>query len=113
MMGIGGGPEGVLAAAALKCVGGDFQGRLSFSNDEERRRCRSMGIEDLDHIYTLEELAGGDVVFAATGVTDGDLLEGVRFFHRGAFTHSIVMRSKSHTVRYIKSQHQFDHKPVY
>ena len=88
MMGIGGGPEGVLAAAALKCLGGDFQGRLHFTNEEEKTRCREMGIEDFDHIYTLEELAKGDVMFAATGVTDGDLLEGVRFFQGGAYTHS-------------------------
>lgn len=113
MMGIGGGPEGVLAAAALKCLDGDFQGRLHFTNEEEKTRCGKMGIEDLDHIYTLDELAKGDVMFAASGVTGGDLLEGVRFFQGGAYTHSLVMRSASRTVRYIKAQHHFRHDPQY
>jgi len=113
LMGIGGGPEGVLAAAALKCLGGDFQGRLCFTCDDERRRCREMGIEDLDRVYTIDDLARGNVMFAATGVTDGDLLRGVRFFQGGASTHSIVMRSRSRTVRHITAEHHFDYKPVY
>ena len=113
LIGVGGGPEGVLAAAALKCMDGDMQARLWFTSEEEKRRCREMGIADLDHIYGLEELAKGDVMFAATGVTDGDLLKGVRFFKGGGFTHSIVMRSLSRTIRYITAEHHFDYKPVY
>jgi len=113
MMGIGGAPEGVLAAAALKCMGGGMQGRLVFMSNEERDRAKKMGIEDFDKVYTAEEMARGDVFFAATGVTGGDLLEGVRYFSGGAETHSIVMRSKSRTVRFIKSQHYFDFKPTY
>jgi len=113
MMGVGGAPEGVLAAAALKCMGGDMQGRLVFMGQEERVRAKGMGIDDFDKIYTVDEMARGDVVFAATGVTSGDLLQGVRYYSGGAETHSIVMRSKSRTVRFIKAQHQFNHKPVY
>jgi fructose-1,6-bisphosphatase II len=113
LMGIGGGPEGVLAAAALRCIEGDIQCRLHFTRDDEEHRCREMGIEDFDHVYTIEELAHGEVVFAATGVTDGDLLRGVRFFQRGGNTHSIVTRSKSKTIRYITTEHHFEHKPVY
>jgi fructose-1,6-bisphosphatase II len=113
LMGIGGAPEGVLAAAALKCMGGDMQGRLVFMNREERSRARTMGIDDFDKIYTAEEMAKGDVVFAATGVTAGELLKGVRYFSGGAETHSIVMRSQSRTVRFIQARHQFDFKPVY
>jgi fructose-1,6-bisphosphatase II len=113
LMGIGGAPEGVLAAAALRCLGGDMQGRLVFMNNEERDRARSMGITDFDKVYRSEELAGGDVVFAATGVTNGDLLKGVRYFAGGAETHSIVMRSKSRTVRFIEARHSFDFKPNY
>ena len=112
MMGIGGAPEGVLAAAALKCMGGDMQGRLIFMSNEERDRARKMGIEDYDRIYQAEEMAQGDIFFAATGVTNGDLLRGVRYFAGGAETHSIVMRSRSRTVRFIQSQHYFDHKPL-
>jgi fructose-1,6-bisphosphatase II len=113
LIGVGGGPEGVLAAAALKCLGGDMQGRLYFTNDEERRRCKEMGIADLDHVFEIDEMAKGDVLFAATGVTDGDLLAGVKFFKGGARTNSIVMRSLSRTIRYIQADHHFDHKPVY
>lgn len=113
MMGIGGGPEGVLAAAALKCLGGDFQGKLHFLEEEEKRRCKTMGIEDLNRIYGIEDLACGEVMFAATGVTDGDMLKGVRFFKGGAHTHSVVMRSKSRTVRFIETLHHFEHKPQY
>lgn len=113
MLGVGGAPEGVLAAAALKCMGGDMQGRLVFKTQVERDRATSMGITDFAKVYNCEEMAGGEVVFAATGVTNGDLLQGVRYFSGGAETHSVVMRSKSRTVRFIKAQHQFDYKPVY
>ena len=104
-MGIGGAPEGVLAAAALRCIGGQFQGRLHFRNDEERARARRMGISDLDRIYTLEELAAGDVMFTATGVTDGTMLKGVRRVGYRLLTQSIVMRSKTGTVRVIEAEH--------
>lgn len=113
LLGIGGAPEGVIAAAALRCVEGDFQGRLKFRNDEERARALKMGIKDESKIYTMEELAKGDVMFAATGVTNGDFLRGVRFFGGGASTHSVVMRSRSGTIRYIKSRHHFERKPLY
>ncbi len=113
LMGTGGAPEGVLAAAALKCVEGDFQGRLKFRNDNERVRAKKMGIVDEFKIYQLNDLASGNVMFAATGVTTGDFLKGVRFFGGGAATHSIVMRSKSETIRYIKAKHHFEKKPSY
>lgn len=90
-----------------------MQGRLVFMNKEERDRAQKMGIEDFDRIYNAEEMARGDVFFAATGVTNGDLLHGVRYFSGGAETHSIVMRSKSRTVRFINTQHYFDYKPAY
>ena len=109
-MGIGGAPEGVLAAAALRCIGGQFQGRLVFRNDEERARGQRWGITDFDRKYSLHELAGGDVMFAATGVTDGSMLRGVRRFGKGASTHSIVMRAKSGTIRVIEAHHNFDRK---
>ncbi len=111
MMGVGGAPEGVLAAAALKCMGGDMQSRLVFMNQDERDRAREMGIEDFDRIYQGEDMAKGEVVFAATGVTNGDLLNGVRYFSGGATTHSIVMRSASRTVRFIEARHHLDYKP--
>ena len=109
-MGIGGAPEGVLAAAALRSIGGQMQGRLIFSKDEERSRAKRMGISDLSRKYQLEDLAKGDVMFAATGVTDGSMLRGVRRFPGGAFTHSIVMRSKTGTVRTVEAQHNFTRK---
>ena len=109
-MGIGGAPEGVLAAAALRCIGGQFQGRLVFRNDEERARGQRWGITDFDRKYDLHELAGGDVMFAATGVTDGSMLKGVRRFQGGATTQSMVMRSKSGTVRVIDALHNFERK---
>ena len=112
-MGIGGAPEGVLAAAALRCIGGQFQGRLVFRNDDERGRARRCGITELDRKYTLHELAGGDVMFAATGVTDGSMLRGVRRYSGGAMTHSMVMRSKSGTVRVVEAQHNFKRKTWY
>jgi fructose-1,6-bisphosphatase II / sedoheptulose-1,7-bisphosphatase len=106
-MGSGGAPEGVLAAAALRCVGGQFKGRLLFRNDDERLRARKWGIEDLDKIYDLEELAKGDCIFAATGVTSGSLLEGVKRTRDGKITtESVVMRASSGTVRWVKSEHR-------
>jgi fructose-1,6-bisphosphatase II / sedoheptulose-1,7-bisphosphatase len=108
--GQGGAPEGVLAAAALRCIGGQMQGRLVFRNDDEVARARRWNIDDLDRIYSMNELAGGDVMFAATGVTDGSMLDGVRRFHGGARTHSIIMRSKTGTVRKIEAIHNFERK---
>jgi len=113
LMGIGGAPEGVLAAAALRCVGGDFQGQLKPRNETEVARATKMGIADLDHVFAIEELASGDVMFAATGVTDGFLLRGVRYLGDGAVTHSIVMRARSGTVRLIQSRHRFRVRPDY
>jgi fructose-1,6-bisphosphatase II len=113
LMGTGGAPEGVLAAAALKCMGGDFQGVLKFRNKEEIERARTMGITDLNRVYGLEDLARSDVMFAATGVTFGEFLNGVRFFSGGAQTQSIVMRSRSRTVRLIDTTHYFEFKPKY
>jgi fructose-1,6-bisphosphatase class II len=113
LLGIGGAPEGVLAAAALRCVGGEFQGRLKPRNNEEIERAKIMGVTDIKKKYKLEELAAGDVMFAATGVTDGDYLQGVHFFAGGATTQSVVMRSKSRTVRIINATHFFEHKPNY
>lgn len=105
-MGSGGAPEGVLAAAALRCVGGQFNGRLLFRNDDERGRAKKWGIEDLDKIYKLEELAKGDCIFAATGVTSGSLLEGVKHLKGGKMTtESVVMRASSGTVRWIRGEH--------
>ena len=105
-MGSGGAPEGVLAAAALRCVGGQFQGRLLFRNDDERARAARWGVEDLNRIYDLHDLAKGDVIFAATGVTDGSLLSGVKHRRGGTIgTESIVMRASSGTVRYVKCEH--------
>ncbi|MEE8333461.1 MAG: class II fructose-bisphosphatase [Alphaproteobacteria bacterium] len=109
-LGSGGSPEGVLAASALRCIGGQMQGRLIFRNDDERGRARRIGIEDLDRKYGLLDLAHGDVMFAATGVTNGTMLRGVRRFSGGASTHSVVMRSRSGTVRYIEAKHNFDRK---
>jgi fructose-1,6-bisphosphatase II / sedoheptulose-1,7-bisphosphatase len=106
-MGSGGAPEGVLAAAALRCVGGQFNGRLVFRNDDERARAHKWGIEDLNKIYTLEELAKGDCIFAATGVTDGSLLEGVKRLKGGVMTtESVVMRASSGTVRWVRGEHR-------
>ena len=108
-MGQGGAPEGVLAAAALRCVGGQFQGRLVFRNDDERARAGRWGVEDLDRIYHLEDLAKGDVIFAATGVTDGSLLEGVKRRKHCITTESVVMRASTGTVRWVKGEHR--HEP--
>jgi fructose-1,6-bisphosphatase II / sedoheptulose-1,7-bisphosphatase len=105
-LGIGGAPEGVLAAAALRCIGGQMQGRLQLNTEEKVARAAKMGISDPNKIYTMEEMARGDVLFAATGVTDGNLLQGVRFARDAIVTHTIVMRSSSRTVREIKARHQ-------
>ena len=105
-MGQGGAPEGVLAAAALRCVGGQFQGRLVFRNDDERARAAKWGVTDLDRIYHLEDLAKGDVIFAATGVTDGSLLEGVKRRNKCMTTESVVMRASSGTVRWVIGEHR-------
>jgi fructose-1,6-bisphosphatase II len=114
LFGTGGAPEGVISAAALKCVGGDFQGRLRWRSDEEKARGKRMGITDPDAIYQLEDLAKGNVMFAATGVTKGYLLDGVRFYGGSyAKTQSIVMRSKSGTTRVIDATHNVDRKPRY
>lgn len=110
-VGQGGAPEGVLAAAALQCTGGAMLGRLVFRNDDERARADRWGITDLNRIYKTDDLAKGDnVMFAATGVTDGAMLRGVRRFAGGAKTSSLVMRSKSGTVRYIEATHNFKRK---
>ena len=113
LMGTGGAPEGVLAAAALKCMGGDFQGVLKFRNKEEIERAKAMGITDLNRVYGLEDLARSDVMFSATGVTFGEFLNGVRFFSGGAQTQSVVMRSRSRTIRLIDTTHYFEFKPKY
>ena len=110
-LGTGGAPEGVLAAAALQCIGGHMQGRLLFRNDDERGRAAKAGITDLNRKYELEDLAHGDVMFSASGVTSGALLPGVRRFAGGAITHTLVMRSKSGTVRIIEAHHNFRRKP--
>jgi fructose-1,6-bisphosphatase II / sedoheptulose-1,7-bisphosphatase len=109
-MGTGGAPEGVLAAAALRCIGGQMQGRLLFSNDEQKQRAQRMGISDFSRKYTLHDMAKGDVMFAATGVTDGAMLSGVKRFDGGAHTQSIVMRASTGTVRIIDAQHNFTRK---
>ena len=106
-MGQGGAPEGVLAAAALRCVGGQFNGRLVFRNDDERGRAAKWGIDDLDRIYTRDDLVKGDCIFAATGVTPGSLLDGVKYLRGGRMTtESVVMRSSSGTVRWIEGEHR-------
>jgi len=109
-MGSGGAPEGVLAAAALRCIGGFMQSRLVFRNDDERARAKKWGITDLNKKYSLLDMASGNVLFAATGVTDGAMLKGVRRFSGGAFTHSVIMRSKTGTVRRIEATHNFTKK---
>ncbi len=107
-IGQGGAPEGVLAAAALRCVGGQLQTRLVFRNDNERGRAERLGIRDLNRKYLLTDLASGDVVFSATGVTNGSMLEGVRIFPTYVTTHSVVMRSATKTVRWIKMRHPIE-----
>ena len=109
-LGSGGAPEGVLAAAALRCIGGQMQGRLIFRNDEERGRAANCGIVDLDCKYGLLDMANGDVMFAATGVTNGTMLRGVRREAGRAYTHSMVMRSKTGTVRLVEAHHNLERK---
>jgi fructose-1,6-bisphosphatase II / sedoheptulose-1,7-bisphosphatase len=111
-IGTGGAPEGVLASAALQCIGGQMQGRLVFRHDDEKSRAESHGITDFDKIYSHHDMAhGSDIMFAATGVTTGPMLRGVRRFNGGAKTYSTVMRSKSGTVRHIEATHNFKRKP--
>ena len=104
-MGIGGAPEGVLAAAALACIGGQIQGRLVASSEQHRGRARAAGIVDLDRKYHMRDMVMGDLAFAATGITDGSLLEGVRFTKDAIHTHTLVMRASTRTVRWIKAEH--------
>ncbi|MBI4040610.1 MAG: class II fructose-bisphosphatase [Deltaproteobacteria bacterium] len=113
LMGIGGAPEGVLAAAALRCKNGYMEGILKPRNDLEMERAKHMGIADIHRVWRLEDLASGPVMFCATGVTTGALLEGVRFTKEGAMTHSIVMRSQTGTIREVRATHYFDKKPYY
>ena len=112
VMGIGGAPEGVITAAALRCLGGEIQARFRFRNDEERERAaasKMLGHADEDRVYRTEDLASGDqLVFAATGVTPGELLQGVRFFGGGARTHSLVMAYQIKQVRFVDTVHMFD-----
>lgn len=111
LMGIGGAPEGVISAAAMRCLGGDFQGRLMFRNEEEKQRATRMGVKELNKKYKLEELASGNVVFCATGVTDGPLLKGVKIFPAGRMhTQSVVMRSQTGTIRQVEAYHNFSLK---
>lgn len=112
MMGIGGAPEGVLAASALRCLGGEMQGRLWPENESDVARARALGIKDVSKLLTMDDLvASDDVFFAATGITEGHLLRGVTFTAEGALTHTVVMRGKSGTVRFIEARHRFDKKP--
>src|SRR5690625_1866243 len=112
LLGIGGAPEGVLAAAALKCLGGEIQGKLIPSNDEEIARCKTMGIPDLNKVFYMDDFcSGNDAIFAATGVTDGELLKGVQFKGLKATTQTVVMRAKSGTVRFIDGEHSLQRKP--
>jgi fructose-1,6-bisphosphatase II len=113
LMGTGGGLQGVLAAAALRCAGGDMQARLAPLTQDDVRHCYAQGFNDLKRRYTLDELIRGHVMFAATGVTTGDYLGGVRFFAGGATTNSVVMRSQTRTTRYLQTNHHFQFKPEY
>jgi len=114
LLGTGGAPEGVIAAAALQCLGGDMQGQLQPRNEEEIKRAHKMGVKNIDKVFTIDELAKpDDIMFAATGVTNGSFLKGVRPSKNGAMTHSVVMRSKTGTIRYIEAYHKFSKKPVY
>lgn len=113
LMGIGGAPEGVITAAAIRCYGGDMQARLVFRNEEERHRASKMGNGELDRILTVDDMAVGNVMFAATGITSGDFLKGVRYTSDGAVTESIVMRAVSGTVRRVQTRHRFEGSPNY
>lgn len=109
-IGVGGAPEGVLAAAALRCIGGQMQGRLVTNNDEQKKRAARMGIKDFDTKFSMMEMASGDVIFAATGVTDGSMLDGIKVSTEGVSTHTVVMRSLTGTVRHIRAFHRADSK---
>ena len=111
-LGSGGSPEGVLAASALRCLGGKIYGKLVFSNDEDKNRAYKMGIKDLDKVYETNDLASGEVMFAATGVTDGTFLKGVLIKNDYATTHSVVMRSKTKTQRYVSATHDLNIKNI-
>ena len=112
LFGTGGAPEGVIAAAALQCLGGEIQSRLCFRNEEEKERAQAMGIQDLEKVYRIEDLARGeDIMFAATGVTDGDMLKGIKYSKGKAKTHSMVMRKKSGTIRRIEATHNLLRMP--
>ncbi|MDC0254766.1 class II fructose-bisphosphatase [Bacteriovoracales bacterium] len=113
LFGTGGATEGVVAASALRCMGGGLQGILKPKNDEQETKARQRGITEFNKVFDIEELASGDVMFCATGVTNGSFLEGVKFKSWGAITHSKVMRSRSGTVRDIRAEHHFDRKPRY
>lgn len=115
LMGAGGAPEGVIAAAALKCMGGEFQGRLIPSNPEEEERCKAMGIGDINRVLTMEDLAkGNEIYFAATGISDGELLRGVVYYENNtAKTHSMVTRAETGTIRFVEAIHKLDKKPEY
>jgi fructose-1,6-bisphosphatase II len=113
LFGIGGAPEGVIAAAAIRCLGGEIQGLLKPRNEEEIKRSQKMGIADVNKVLKMEDLARGNVMFCATGVTNGNFLDGIVFKPWGCLTHSIVMRSESGTVRQIRAEHHFDKKPRY
>ncbi len=113
LIGVGAAPEGVITAAALKCLGGDFLGKMKWQNEEEKQRALKMGVKDLNKVYTRDELAQGDVMFCATGVTDGPLLKGVRYLsNKRVLTQSVVMRSQTGTIRFIESQHNMNLKPT-
>src|SRR5690625_4412208 len=112
LFGIGGAPEGVISAVALKCLGGEIQGKLAPSNDKEIARCKKMGITDLDRVFYMDDsCSGNDAIFAATGVTDGELLKGVQYKGQNATTDTVVMRAKSGTIRFIDGQHSLKKKP--
>lgn len=113
LLGIGGSSQGILTAAAIRCTGGDMQARLRPRTDDERRKLADAGIDNVGEKLTLSDMASGSVMFAATGVTNGDLVRGVRFFKGGATTNSVVMRSRTHTLRFIEALHRFDLKPEY
>lgn len=113
LFGVGGAPEGVISAAALRCIGGDFQGVFVPRNEDEVARAKKMGIDDITKVFKIDELASGNVMFCATGVTDGSFLDGVKFKPWGCLTHSLVMRSESGTIRHIRAEHHFDRKPRY
>lgn len=113
LFGIGGAPEGVISAAALQCLGGEFQGILKPRNQSEIDRALKMGVDDINRVFKIDDLAKGNLMFCATGVTQGNFLDGVIFKPWGCHTHSLVMRSESGTIRHIRAEHHFDKKPRY